>query len=51
MRKRKRLTRQEKKQLYKTPAGYKAVKRKKNAEQLNKELNHVNDKTAEKTVK
>ena len=49
MRKRK-LTLKEKKQLYKTIVGYKAAKRKKNAEQLNKELNHVNDKTAEKTV-
>lgn len=38
--KRKQLTLKEKKQLYKIPAGYKAAKRKKNAELLNKELNH-----------
>lgn len=37
MRKRK-LTLKEKKQQYKTIAGYKAAKRKKNAEQLNEEL-------------
>ena len=50
MRKRK-LTLKEKKQLYKTIAGWEAAKRKKNAEQLNKELNHANNTTAEKTVK
>jgi hypothetical protein len=37
MKQKKQLTLKEKKQLYKTPAGYKAAKRKKNAEQLNKE--------------
>ena len=41
MKQKKQLTLKEKKKLYKTIAGYKAAKRKKNAERLNEEIKEV----------